>query len=225
MKNKRNNQSRNLVVTKIFTLIELLVVIAIIAILASMLLPALNKARNKAKAITCKNNLKQIGIGSTMYYNDDTRFFPPVQVSWARTDGGITKLWPHFLAPYNGEWHVSPMFYPEGKKLNPIYECPMLTPRKWISYSGTIHMIEMSSYGHPKAISMQRVKTPTRKYYLVDGKPHPSVGQIFFWPAFDPNRMEERHSKQANILFFDCHVASEKLPRTANSTEYVPTRR
>jgi len=69
-----------------FTLIELLVVIAIIAILAALLLPALARSKQKAMAIKCVSNQKQIGLAYFMYTEENTESYPAIR-DWASTGG------------------------------------------------------------------------------------------------------------------------------------------
>ena len=110
-----------------FTLIELLVVIAIIAILAAMLLPALSKAKDRAKAIACLNNHKEIALANQMYVDDNQAAFPSLYVS--RT---LTSAYPYDPVTYVVQnaaavWWEDILRVSGYAKSVQIFNCPSIT--------------------------------------------------------------------------------------------------
>ena len=97
-----------------FTLIELLVVIAIIAILAALLLPALQKARDAAKATTCSNNMTQIGRSIFLYAQDNKEWLP------------LASNFSGYLLPYLGLPADAPKLSFSDLTQESKYICPML---------------------------------------------------------------------------------------------------
>jgi prepilin-type N-terminal cleavage/methylation domain-containing protein/prepilin-type processing-associated H-X9-DG protein len=97
-----------------FTLIELLVVIAIIAILAAMLLPALSKAKQKAKGVQCVGKNKQIALALMMYAADNRESLPPLNTG---TWPGVTPYW-WFNVLDSGNYVTS------SARSNNVWRCP-----------------------------------------------------------------------------------------------------
>ncbi len=113
-----------------FTLIELLVVIAIIAILAAILFPVFAQAREKARAITCISNLKQIGLGTMQYVQDYDETYP-LGYTWMSTDGNSWggTMWTISLGPYIQKYGTINTEFINGQAPGTanVYVCPSIS--------------------------------------------------------------------------------------------------
>ena len=195
----KHSQRHTNMESKIFTIVELLIVLAIIAVLAAMLLPALNKASERAKSIGCTNNLKQIGNAVSFYTIDYDGYL----ISCALPETG---WWIYSLKRqlnYNSDADI----LTKG-----VTQCPSRTKEDAIwgslgyGWNYDYFGYRYNSPGVGYGTKIHRVPDP-QTILIADSK---DVGdtQVLIYPASPlmENRIAARHLNGGNYLFIDGHV-------------------
>ena len=189
-----------------FTLIELLVVIAVIAILAGMLLPALSKAKERAKTTRCISNLKQIGVATHMYAHDNENV---LQLDAIIPDPNIT--WGTIL------------FTNLNLGAMDIFVCPAYKPftfRTWQTIYGIRRDPPANCVRGPAGVffRVDCISDPTEYLLVADttsqgGGAWTAYNYYTFRAAGPAKNIHARHNNRAVGLFLDAHVETCNRPR------------
>lgn len=198
-----------------FTLIELLVGIAIIAILAALLLPTLGRAKDSAKSIQCLNQMRQIGLATRLYADDNADLFPRSQHS---AFANRQLVWERALAPLLGGKSTDGVTL--SNLLNAIYHCPTdPKPAPRLSYGINVYFELEAEDGFTPCHQIAKVPRPAAtvaftELAVMNPSDHVMPQDWISEPDAAADVAATRHRNKSNYTFVDGHAELLPLART-----------